>query len=197
MTPTPDAPRKDTSQPNKAGDQPQLFSKSTVAFSPLQMPEVKLPQGGGSIQGVEEKFSVNPTTGSASFSIPLPTAPGRQGFAPSLKLSYDSGMGQSPFGLGWSLSLPSISRKTQKGLPLYNEYSEQNPALQDTFQFSGIEYKAQTPLPPSMCPVKCSPLTSFLKPFLTMANYSGRSPKFIRSEIILNEFFLCNTFANF
>jgi hypothetical protein len=62
MTGTPNTSRKDSSQPTKAGDQPQLFSKSTVAFSPLQMPEVKLPQGGGSIQGVEEKFSVNPTT---------------------------------------------------------------------------------------------------------------------------------------
>ena len=34
-------------------------------------------------------------------------------------LSYDSGAGSGPFGFGWRLSLPAITHKTDKGLPLY------------------------------------------------------------------------------
>jgi hypothetical protein len=41
----------------------------------------------------------------------------RSGFGPQLALAYDSGAGNGPFGLGWSLLLPSIARKPEKGLP--------------------------------------------------------------------------------
>ncbi len=52
-------------------------------------------------------------------SVPIVTSPGRSGFAPQLSLSYDSGAGNGIFGMGWSLSLPAITRKTDKGLPRY------------------------------------------------------------------------------
>ena len=51
--------------------------------------------------------------------VPITTSPGRSGFGPQLALSYDSGAGNGPFGFGWSLSLPVITRKTEKGLPKY------------------------------------------------------------------------------
>ncbi|MEQ1503073.1 MAG: SpvB/TcaC N-terminal domain-containing protein [Myxococcota bacterium] len=84
-------------------------------------PQVSLPKGGGAIGGMGEKVTANPVTGSASLSIPLPLTPGRGGFTPSLSLSYDSGTGNGPFGLGWKLSLPSIRRKTDRGLPQYRD----------------------------------------------------------------------------
>ena len=80
---------------------------------------ISLPKGGGAIRGIDEKFSVNPATGTASLSIPIFTTPGHQDFYPELSLSYDSGSGNGPFGSGWSLSIPSITRKTDKGLPRY------------------------------------------------------------------------------
>ena len=49
-------------------------------------------------------------------------------------LSYDSGAGNGPFGLGWNLSLPSITRKTDKGLPKYQDSEES-----DVFILSGVE----------------------------------------------------------
>ena len=52
----------------------------------------------------------------------------------SLSLSYDSGSGNGLFGLGWSLSLPSITRKTDKGLPRYLDAEES-----DEFILSGAE----------------------------------------------------------
>src|SRR5436190_2835281 len=53
--------------------------------------------------------------------VPIATSPGRSGFGPQLSLSYDSGAGNGPFGFGWSLSLPAITRKTDKGLPQYRD----------------------------------------------------------------------------
>ena len=81
-------------------------------------PAVALPKGGGAIRGIDEKFSVNSATGIGSLSIPIYTTSGHQDFHPQLSLSYNSGAGNGPFGLGWSLPVPAITRKTDKGLPL-------------------------------------------------------------------------------
>ncbi len=62
------------------------------------------------------------------------TNPGRSGFGPELSIFYDSGAGNGPFGFGWNLSLPSIIRKTDKGLPKY-----QNAQASDVFILSGAE----------------------------------------------------------
>jgi RHS repeat-associated protein len=66
--------------------------------------------------------------------VPIAVSPGRSGSGPQLSLSYDSGNGNGPFGFGWSLSLPSITRKTDKGLPQYNDAEES-----DTILLSGTE----------------------------------------------------------
>ncbi|MDF0672768.1 MAG: SpvB/TcaC N-terminal domain-containing protein [Nitrospira sp.] len=68
-----------------------------------------------------EKFAANPVTGTGSMTVPIATSPGRSGFGPQLSLSYDSCAGNGPFGFGWSLSLPAITRKTDKGLPKYED----------------------------------------------------------------------------
>src|SRR5919109_2515723 len=100
----------------------------------LAAPSISLPKGGGAIRGIGEKFAANPVTGTGSLTVPLPTSPGRSGFGPQLSLSYDSGSGNGPFGFGWSLSLPSITRKTDKGLPKYRDGLKSN-----VFILSGAE----------------------------------------------------------
>ena len=97
-------------------------------------PSISLPKGGGAIRGIGEKFAANPVTGTGSMSVPIATSPGRSGFGPQLSLSYDSGAGNGPFGLGWSLSLPAITRKTDKGLPRYLDHEES-----DVFILAGAE----------------------------------------------------------
>jgi hypothetical protein len=97
-------------------------------------PAVSLPKGGGAIRGMGEKFAAHPVTGTGSMSVPIATSPGRSGFGPQLSLSYDSGAGNGPFGFGWSLSLPAITRKTDKGLPQYRDAEES-----DVFILSGAE----------------------------------------------------------
>lgn len=78
-----------------------------------------MPKGGGAIRGIGEKFGANPVTGTASFSIPIATSPARSDFQPQFTLAYDSGAGNGPFGLGWTLSVPKITRKTDRGVPRY------------------------------------------------------------------------------
>jgi RHS repeat-associated protein len=98
------------------------------------VPTLSLPKGGGALRDIGEKFSANPATGAGTLSVPLHTPPGRSGLQPQLSLSYDSGAGNGPFGMGWSLSIPSISRKTEKRLPRYRDDEES-----DTFILSGAE----------------------------------------------------------
>jgi RHS repeat-associated protein len=98
----------------------------------VSSPQISLPKGGGAIRGIGEKFAASPVTGTGSISVPIATSPGRSGFGPELSLSYDSGAGNGPFGFGWSLSLPQITRKTDKGLPRYDD-------AVDVFLLSGAE----------------------------------------------------------
>lgn len=115
-------------------------SRPTSAGTPLGtqgsglVPTLSLPKGGGAIRGIGEKFSTNPATGTGSLSAPIATSPGRAGFELGLELSYDSGSGNGPFGLGWHLSTPSITRKTDKGLPRYADAEDS-----DVFVLSGAE----------------------------------------------------------
>jgi hypothetical protein len=93
---------------------------------------ITLPQGGGALHGIGETFSPDLHTGSGNFTVPIALPPGRNGFQPQLNLVYSTGNGNGPFGLGWSLSVPGVSRKTSRGIPRYaNE--------RDTFLLSGAE----------------------------------------------------------
>src|SRR5215831_1491887 len=114
---------------NEAGDRQQAMDRG-----PLSAPVISLPKGGGAIRGMGEKFAANPVTGTGSMTVPIALSQGRSGFGPQLALSYDSGGGNGPFGFGWNLSLPAITRKTDKGLPRYNDLEES-----DVFILSGAE----------------------------------------------------------
>ncbi|MDT7827138.1 SpvB/TcaC N-terminal domain-containing protein [Pricia sp. S334] len=92
---------------------------------------ISLPNGGGAISGLGEKFSPDLFTGSGNFSVPITLPPGRNGFQPQLNLEYSTGSGNGPFGLGWSLGIPGVGRKTSKGIPKYQG--------RDTFILSGSE----------------------------------------------------------
>src|SRR5579884_514349 len=116
----------------QAGDNQTATSDTSQA--PVAAPTLSLPKGGGAIRGIGEKFAVNPVTGTGSMSVPIATSPGRSGFGPQLSLSYDSASGNGPFGFGWSLSIPAITRKTDKGLPQYCDAEES-----DVFVLSGAE----------------------------------------------------------
>jgi RHS repeat-associated protein len=97
-------------------------------------PTIQSPKGGGALRAIGEKFSTNAATGAATFTVPLPLSPGRAGFSPSLELRYDTGSGNGAWGVGWQLSLGAITRKTDRGLPTYDDGSEN-----DVFILEGAE----------------------------------------------------------
>jgi len=105
--------------------------------SPFTPPQIGLPKGGGAIRGIDEKFSANPSTGTGSLSVPIAASPGRSGFGPELSARYDSGSGNGPFGIGWSPDLPRIARRTDKGLPRYDDF--ETGEFTDIFILSGAE----------------------------------------------------------
>ena len=137
---------------------PEPNQDTRAPGSPTTPPPSDLPKGGGAIRGMGEKFAANPVTGTGSMTVPIATSPGRAGFGPQLALSYDSGAGNGPFGFGWSLSLPSITRKTDKGLPQYrmprSPMSSSSPAPKTWCRFS-----SKTPRAMGMRETSCTPRT--------------------------------------
>ena len=93
---------------------------------------INLPQGGGAQKGMGETFSPDLFSGTGNFSVPIAVPAGRNGLQPSLTVGYSSGNGNSEFGLGWGLSVPGVSRKTNRGIPIYDDEL-------DTFILSGAE----------------------------------------------------------
>ncbi len=130
--PTPDRRERTVGRPEAAPGPVDARAKTKELF--LSAPKVEMPKGGGAIKGIGETFKANAATGTASFSVPIALSPGRNGFTPALALSYDSGSGNGPFGLGWSIGTPRVQRRTDRGLPQYRDAHDS-----DTFVLSEAE----------------------------------------------------------
>lgn len=104
-----------------------MMSKESTASS-----GISLPKGGGSLKGIGESFQATSFTGSGSHTVPVAISPGRAGFQPALTLRYSSANGNGVFGLGWDLDVPLIARKTDRGIPTYDDEL-------DTFTLEGNE----------------------------------------------------------
>lgn len=82
--------------------------------------------------GIAHDFEVDPHSGSAILTVPIPVPPGRGDLAPSLSLQYSATAANSAFGAGWMLSgLPIIAIDSRKRLPLWDGT--------DTFALGGDE----------------------------------------------------------
>lgn len=92
------------------------LDKSGVSPSALS-----LPTGPGSIDGLGESFEAQLNTGTFTYSIPIELPKVRGGASPSLAISYNSGNGNGPLGMGWKLDVPRVQRQTDKGLPQYTK----------------------------------------------------------------------------
>src|SRR5262245_60479507 len=82
---------------------------------------ISLPTGGGAIQRIGESFSPDLFTGTGNLSIPIALPQGRTKLQPELTLTYSTGSGNGPYGLGWSLTGSGVTRKTSKGVPTYDD----------------------------------------------------------------------------
>lgn len=86
----------------------------------ITAPSVSLPKGGGAIKGIGETFQPDAFSGTGTLSFPF-TVPTARGLAPEIVLNYSSGAGNGSFGSGFSLPLSTVSRKTDNGIPRYND----------------------------------------------------------------------------
>ncbi len=93
-----------TDPPDKGGTRPEAIS---------------LPTGPGSLMGMGESGRVQPATGALLYEIPVALPPGPKAVVPDLTLRYDSRKGNGPLGVGWSLDVPSVQRRTDRGMPRY------------------------------------------------------------------------------
>jgi RHS repeat-associated protein len=100
---------------NKSGASPQAVS---------------LPAGGGDIRGLGETFQPDLNSGTGNYRVPLDLLPGIHNFQPTLGLVYSTGTGNGAWGLGWNFPVPSISRRTFRGVPTYDDE-------RDTFLYGG------------------------------------------------------------
>lgn len=103
-----------------ASSAPTSQASNTASKGSISVQSISFPQGEGAIRGTGETFQTNPFSGTAGLSVPIMASPCR-GFAPQLQLAYGTGSGNGPWGMGWGLSLPSISRQTHKGTPQYQD----------------------------------------------------------------------------
>ena len=113
-----------------------LLLLPTAAFaqdkSGVKPSVISLPSGPGSLEGLGESFEPDLSTGTSSFPVKFLAVPGRVGFQPELTLDYNGGFANSAWGMGWRLSIASIQRRTDDGIPTYDD-------AQDTFIYMGGE----------------------------------------------------------
>lgn len=126
--------QRDERTPQSGDDRTDSGQRAGSSFQSVCAPALALPKGGGALRAIDEKFTVNALNGTCDLSVSLPFSKTRSGVDGAVALLYSSGSGNSAFGLGWSLRLPSISRRTDKRLPRYEDARES-----DVFVLAGAE----------------------------------------------------------
>ncbi len=94
----------------------------TSSYTPTSIKELKAANPLEGLQLMQPPTANN--NGTANLSYPIEIPAGRQGMQPSLALTYSSGGGNSWLGVGWDLSIPSITVETRWGVPRYDQNKE-------------------------------------------------------------------------
>jgi RHS repeat-associated protein len=89
--------------------------------SELSEQVLALPNGAGSVASAGQTFQVRPYNGTGAYHVPIETHPGHAGLKMTLSLAYSTHAGSGIAGVGWSLDLASVERRTDKGLPTFDD----------------------------------------------------------------------------
>ena len=119
------------SQGEGGGDSPLDFINAvlktpempeTSAYTPTSIKELKAADPLEGLTLMQPPTANN--SGTANLSYPIEIPAGRQGMQPSLALTYSSGGGNGWLGVGWDISIPSITVETRWGVPRYDQSKE-------------------------------------------------------------------------
>lgn len=94
------------------------FAADKSSFSPTKL---ITPKGPGSITGVGENIELSSHMGQATYGVDFDVPTGYDSLSVKSGLSYSAGNGNGPVGIGWSLNIESIDRRTVDGVPSYSE----------------------------------------------------------------------------
>ena len=119
------------SQGEGGGDSPLDFINAvlktpempeTSAYTPTSIKELKAADPLEGLTLMQPPTANN--SGTANLSYPIEIPAGRQGMQPNLALTYSSGGGNGWLGVGWDISIPSITVETRWGVPRYDTIYE-------------------------------------------------------------------------
>ncbi|PRY87223.1 virulence plasmid B protein [Marinilabilia salmonicolor] len=116
-------------------------SPETQGYTPTSLKDVKAANPATGINLIQPP-SAN-SMGNANLSYPINIPAGRQGMQPQLGISYNSGGGNGWLGLGWDLSVPSITVDTRWGVPRYDTINESETYLMMGEQLSPLAHKGE------------------------------------------------------
>lgn len=104
-----------------------------------------LPSGAAGIAPLGDRFQPDFVRGSGSYAVPLALPAGPNDLKPALSLTYSTGSGNGPFGLGWRLDLLRIERRTDRGVPGYTDADQYVIAGAEVLvDVDGGRYRTQT-----------------------------------------------------
>ena len=89
----------------------------TSAFTPTSIKELEAANPLEGLQLIQAPTANNNGTANLSYQLEIPA--GRQGMQPNLALTYSSSGGNGWLGVGWDISVPSITVDTRWGVPRY------------------------------------------------------------------------------
>lgn len=96
-------------------------SPETGSFTPTSIKDIKAADPAAGVVSISPPTPNNMGSATTSFPIKLPA--GRGGMQPSLSVNYNSEGGNGWMGIGWDISVPSISIDTRWGAPRYDNSS--------------------------------------------------------------------------
>lgn len=80
-----------------------------------------LPGGGGGVASLGDRFQPDLVRGTGNYAVPLHLPRGPNELQPRISLTYSTGAGNGPLGLGWQLDVVKIERRSDRGVPRYDD----------------------------------------------------------------------------
>ncbi len=115
-------------------------SPTTQGYKQTEIKDIKVSDPSAGIVSIAPPTANNMGTANLSFPIKIPA--GRQGMQPQLAIQYNSEGGNGWLGLGWDLSMPSITLDTRWGVPRYDPNLETETYLMGGDQLIPLAHRA-------------------------------------------------------